>query len=218
MIPQAYKLADVQRAQINKIVLRREKQAKAKMVLDFDEMNVMKQVDSMYADIDKQVRKKLKELWVDRFLEMMAFLLAEKYIKRIPDDDEIDELAEMHLAGLLDEPNEVTHYTYAHEVLRKRDKAKEAVLSVPTKAQKQLILDKHLRYVLQQIAWYIDFTSQDAEIASYGEAKVKRVQRHEQKDDRVCAVCKAADGEIYDVDKIPELPHPACRRFFTPVK
>jgi len=188
------------------------------MVLDFDEMNVMKQVDSMYADIDKQVRKKLKELWVDRFLEMMAFLLAEKYIKRIPDDDEIDELAEMHLAGLLDEPNEVTHYTYAHEVLRKRDKAKEAVLSVPTKAQKQLILDKHLRYVLQQIAWYIDFTSQDAEIASYEEAKVKRVQRHEQKDDRVCAVCKAADGEIYDVDKIPELPHPACRRFFTPVK
>lgn len=177
----------------------------------------MKQVDSMYADIDKQVRKKLKELWIDRFLEMMAFLLAEKYIKKIPDDDEIDELAEMHLAGLLDEPNEVTHYTYAHEVLRKRDKAKEAVLSVPTKAQKQLMLDKHLRYLLQQDAWYIDFTSQDAEIASYEEAKVKRVQRHEQKDERVCAVCKAADGEIYDVDKIPELPHLACRSFFTPI-
>ena len=215
---QPYKLADTCRAQINKLALRREKQAKSKMVLNFDELNVLKQVDNMYSDIDKQVRKKLKELWIDRFLEMMAFLLAEKYIKKIPDDDEIDELAEMHLAGLLDEPNEVTHYTYAHEILRKRDKAKEAILSVPTKAQKQLILDKHLRYYLQQTAWYVDFTSQDAEIASYDEAKVKRVQRHEQKDDRVCAVCKAADGEIYDVDKIPELPHPACRRFFTPIK
>lgn len=188
------------------------------MLLDFDELNVLKQVDNMYSDIDKQVRKKLKELWVDRFLEMMAYLLAESFIKAIPDDDEIDEIAELHMYDLLDKPNEVTHYTYAHEVLRKRDKAKEAILSVPTKAQKQLMLDKHLRYYLQQTAWYGDFTSQDAEITSYDEAKVKQVQRHEQKDERVCAVCKAADGEIYDVDKIPPLPHLACRRYFTPIK
>ena len=96
------------------------------MVLNFDELNVLKQVDNMYSDIDKQVRKKLKELWIDRFLEMMAYLLAESFIKAIPDDDEIDELAELHMYDLLDKPNEVTHYTYAHEVLRKRDKAKEA--------------------------------------------------------------------------------------------
>lgn len=188
------------------------------MVLNFDELNVLKQVDNMYSDIDKQVRKKLKELWIDRFLEMMAYLLAESFIKAIPDEDEIDELAELHMYDLLDKPNEVTHYTYAHEVLRKRDKAKEAILSVPTKAQKQLMLDKHLRYYLQQTVWYGDFTSQDAEITSYDEAKVDRVQRHEQKDERVCAVCKAADGEIYDVDKIPPLPHLACRLWYTPVK
>lgn len=188
------------------------------MVLNFDELNVLQQVDSMYSDIDKQVRKKLKKLWVDRFLEMMAYLVAESFIKAIPDEDEIDELAELHMYDLLDKPNEVTHYTYAHEVLRKRDKAKEAILSVPTKAQKQLILDKHLRYYLQQAAWYGDFTSQDAEISSYKEAGIQRVQRHEQNDDRVCDVCKAADKKIYEVDKIPPLPHPACRRYFTPVK
>lgn len=187
------------------------------MLLNFDELNVMKQVDSMYSDIDKQVRKKLKELWLARFMEVIALLIADGFISKAPDEDVIEDLLEMHLAGLLKEPNDVTHYIYAHEVLRKRDRAKEAILSVPTKAQKQITLDKHLRYLLQQVQWYADFTSQDAEEVAYEEANVKRVQRHEMKDDRVCAVCRAADGEIYDVDKIPPLPHPACRRWFTAV-
>ena len=187
------------------------------MLLNFDELNVMQQVDSMYADIDKQTRKKLEELWRLRFFEVCEYLKRNGILKKIPNEDIIDELLDLHLAGLLGDPNEVTHYIYEHEVTRKRDRAKEAIQSVPTKAQKQIELDKHLRYLLQQIRWYADFTSQDAEITAYEEADVEKVQRHEMNDDRVCPVCKAADGEIYEIDQIPPLPHPACRRWFTPV-
>lgn len=186
------------------------------MILNFDELNVLKQVDSMYSDIDKIARKKYKELWEARFLEVTDYLIAEGFLKKKPKEDEIDELLEMHLAGLLEKPNETTHYTYSHEINRKRDKAKEAILSVPTKTQKQLLLDKHLRYMVTMLDWYADFTSQDAEISAYKEAGVKRVQRHEHDDDKVCAVCRAADGEIYDIDNIPPLPHLACRRWFSP--
>lgn len=188
------------------------------MVLDFDELNVMKQVDALYSDINKFARKTYKELWESRFIEVILYLIAEGFIKKQPDENTIEDLLEMHMAGLLDEPHEVTHYTFSHEILRKRDKAKEAILSVPTKTQKQLMLDRHVNYVLQQMRWYSDFTSQDAEISAYKEAGIEKVQRHEQNDDRVCAVCKAADGEIYKIDSIPLLPHPACRRWFTPIK
>ena len=213
-----YQLADKTIKAINRTALRRKNQAKSNLLLNFDELNVLKQVDALYSDINKQIRKKYKELWIARFEEVIALLIADGFIRKKPDDDEIEELLEMHMAGLLEKPNEVTHYTWAHEVLRKRDKAKEAILSVPTKAQKQIELDKHIRYLLAMAAWYTDFTSQDAEISAYEEAKVQRVQRHEQDDERVCAVCRAADGKIYYVDKIPPLPHPACRRWFTAIK
>lgn len=214
---EAYKLADKSIKEINRVTLKRKNQAKSKLLLDFDELNVMRQVDSLYSDADKQIRKQYKKLWKARFLEVIALLIAAGFIKRKPNEDEIEELLEMHMAGLLENPSEVTHYTYAHEVLRKRDKAKEAILSVPTKAQKQIELDKHIRYLLAQSAWYADFTSQDAEISAYEEAKVQRVQRHEQQDERVCAVCKSLDGTIYDVDKIPILEHIGCRRFFSAI-
>lgn len=186
--------------------------------MGFDELNVMQQVDSLYADLDSQTRKKLKELWGARFLEVFLTLIADGFATEKPTDETISELLEMHLAGLLDEPNDVTHYEYVAEVLRKRDRAKEAILSVPTKAQKQLMMDKHLRYWTQMQNWYVDMTSQDAEITAMKEAGVERVQRHEQDDDKVCAVCRAADGTIYDIDKIPPMTHLNCRRWFTAYK
>lgn len=170
----------------------------------------------LYADLDKQNRKKYKELFIARYIEMMLWLLARELTKE--EEDSVDQLAEMHITGLLDEPNKTTHYTYATEVLRKRDRAKEAILSVPTKAQKQLELDKHLRYFLQMGMWYTDFVSQDAEITAFVDAGVEKVQRHEMDDDKTCAVCRKADGEIYPIDKIPELPHLRCRRFFSPYR
>lgn len=169
-------------------------------------MNVMQDIDNLYEELDKNNRKKFKELWRARCREVLRWL----------DEDEIDELLEMHLAGLLDEPNSVTHYAYTTEVLRKRDRAKEAALSVPTKAQKQIEIDKHLRYWLQMTGWYLDFVSQDAEIAAFEAAGIKKVQRHERDDEKTCAVCREADGQVYEVTKIPPLPHLRCRRWFTP--
>jgi len=206
-----YKLADKAILQLNEAALRRKQKAKSKLLIDgFDELNVIKQIDALYKDLDKNNRKKFKELWLARFQEVYRGVKGK-------DADDIEDLLEMHLSGLLEDPNDTTHYTYSAEVTRKRDRAKEAILSVPTRAQKQLMMDKHVTYFQQQTAWYADFTSQDAEITAYKEAGVKKVVRHEMDDDKVCSVCKAADGEVYDIDKIPPLPHLRCRRWFTPL-
>lgn len=215
-IPKPYQLADKAAAQLNKAALRRVEQTKRRLIpLGFDELNVLRSADALYADLGAITRRKAKELFIARYIEVLIWLLARELTRE--EEDSVDQLAEMHITGLLDEPNETTHYTYATEILRKRDRAKEAILSVPTKAQKQLELDRHLRYFLQMADWYVDFVSQDAEITAFDEAGIERVQRHEMDDDRTCAVCRKANGEIYPIDKIPKLPHLRCRRWFTPI-
>lgn len=170
----------------------------------------MQYVERLYEEIDQTFRKRCRELYYLRYWEIRHWLGTEE-------EDEIDELFEMYFAGLLGEPNPVLHYTYETEILRKRDRAKEAIGSVPTKAQKQIELDKNIGYVLQMLGWYLDFVSQDAEIQAMEDEGVQEVQRHEMNDSKTCRECRDADGEIYPIDDIPKLPHPRCRRFFTRV-
>ena len=198
-----YKLADEAIKELNRYFLQTAEEIK-RSVLRFDEVNALKAIDAMYLAMGRRTRKRLKKLFDGRFLEMLIFLSAKG-----------DADAEKIVNDLLSEPNETTHYSYETEVLRKRDRLKEAVLSSPTKAQKQIEIDKALRYWSQMVGWYADFTSQEAEIRALKAAGVKQVQRHEMDDDKVCAVCKEADGEVYDIDKIPKLPHLRCRRWFT---
>lgn len=181
--------------------------------LKFDELSTLKAVDVMYERILADCEEAYRELYGERYTEMWLFLE-----DREPEEDDLDELVEMYLARMLDEPDENTHYAFRPELIRKRDRAKEAILAVPTKAQKQLELEKAARYVAQQAAWYADFTSQDAEIQAFLDAGVKKVRRHEMRDDRVCAQCRRLDGTVYETEKIPALPHLRCRRWFEPVK
>ncbi|MCR5091029.1 MAG: phage head morphogenesis protein, partial [Oscillospiraceae bacterium] len=67
---------------------------------------------------------------------------------------------------------------------------------------------------MQMAGWYTDFTSQDAELRAFEEAGITRVRRHEQNDEKVCALCRSLDGKIYKIDEIPVLEHLRCRRWF----
>ena len=188
--------------------------AKRKLnLLDFDELNVLQETETLYAGIEEDCKTAFRALYIARYEELWMYLKDKK-----PDEDMLDDLVDMYLAGLFDEPHPVTHYAFDTETIRKRDKAKEAIISVPTKLQKQIELDKSVRYMVQQYGWYTDFVSQDAEIQAYKDAGVKKLKRHEMNDDRVCATCRAANGKIYEINKIPPLDHLRCRRWFTAAK
>lgn len=213
--PEPYRLADKAISQLNKAALRLADQTKRQLtVLGFDELNVLQMEDALYSALDRNNRRKFLDLFAARYIEIMLFVLG----RELTDDEEdsVDDLAELYISGLLDEPNETTKYTYSTEVLRKRDRAKEAVIAVQTKAQKRQQVDKHVRFFQQMTGWYADFVSQGAEIEAYKAAGVKYVKRHEMDDDKTCPICRAADGEIYPIDDIPPLPHIRCRRWFTP--
>lgn len=187
-----------------KAVQRARKTKRRLLISGFDELSVIAEMDTLYAGLDKDNRTTFKKLFHARYIEMMLFLKGKR-------DDIIDEMVEMYLAGLLSEPNEVTHYTYDTEVYRKRDRAKEAVNAIIGKVKKQIEIDKQLKLWNRQTVWYTDLVSDEAMIAALKDSGVKRVQWVTQKDGKVCEECRERDGKIYPIDKIPVKPHPNCR-------
>lgn len=213
-MPAAYSLSDRATDRISKKILEYVRKAKRKLsVLGFDELNVLKETDSLYSDIERMSIREMERLYRERYEELYLFLEP-----TAPKNDLLDDLVDLYFAVLLGEPNETTHYAFEPELKRKRDRAKEAVNAVPTRAQKQIELDKAARFIIQQTAWYCDFTSQAAEIQAMKDAGVKKVRRHEESDDKVCALCRSLDGKVYDIGRIPALEHLNCRRYFEPYK
>lgn len=216
--PKPYEIADRAIAQLNKQAVALVNKTKRRLIVDgFDELNVLRQVDKLYKTLDSNNRKRFKEVFVLAYTEMYLYVDGKKSLLK-SEEDEIDELAEQYIAGLLDEPNEVTKYTYSAEVIRKRERAKEAVNAVIARAAKQVQLDKALRMWSQMTAWYTDFVWEGATILAMKALGIKKVVRHERDDDKVCQVCRKADGEVYNIDKVPSKPHLHCRRWFTPYK
>lgn len=211
-MPPPYQKADaVQAALIRKARKRLDDEKRRLNILGFDELNVLRETDAMYDGLLKDAQEQYRSLYIERYLEVLEWLRKPK-----PQDDFLTELVELWLIGFFEEPNANTNYAFESEFIRKRDRAKEAVNSVPTKAQKQLQLEKAVRIALQQDSWYTDMASQAAELQAYKDAGVKRVRWQIYGDDRVCEKCENMNGNVYDIDKVPKRPHLKCRCYLVP--
>lgn len=175
-------------------------------------MNVVKRVTALYKVMERDNRKQYSALFIARYIEVLMALEA-----KAPDEDALDELAGLYITGLLSEPSEVTKYAYDAEVYRKRDRAIEAVNAVPGSVPKQLELNKHIKYWYAQTGYYADIICEGANREALKAAGVKRVVWHTEDDDKVCGLCNALEGEVFDIDKIPVAPHPHCRCYVTAV-
>lgn len=198
---------------MTKQILKRREETNSKLrTLKFDDLNVMQQVDALYEEIEILCCEYYRLLYVERFGEMWFWLKNKE-----PEEDEVDDLAELYITRILNIPHAVTHYAFHSELVRKRDKCKEAITSVPTKTQKQLELEKAIRYVTQQAGFYMDITEDEADLQALTDAGVKKVRWITYGDDRVCETCEELDGTVWDIDNVPTKPHPRCRCYLIPV-
>lgn len=210
--PKPYRLADEIIARLNKSAVRRANNTKRRWSqFAFDELNVLQETDTLYKQMDNDNREAFRELYEDRYIELLLYLLIK------PVDDAVDDLVEMELARILKVPHPLTHYAYDAEVLRKRDKAKDYIQSVKGKVEKQQALDHSLRFWAQQTGFYTDIVSDEAAFRAYKDAGIKRLKWVTQEDEKVCAECRRRDGQIYDIDKVPDKPHLRCRCYLVPV-
>lgn len=210
-MPPPYRKADAAQATLIKKARKRLDDEKRRLNLfGFDELNVLRETDALYDGLFQDAQAQFRSLYIERYIEVLEWLEKPK-----PLESFLTELVELWLIGFLKEPNAVLHYAYDTESIRKRERTIEAVNSVPTKIQKQVFLDKNVRYYIQMASWYADLASQDAELQALKDAGVKRVKWNIYGDNHVCSPCYDRNGNIYDIDKVPLRIHPRCRCFLT---
>ena len=209
-----YRVADLAIAAMTKKGIRRLNECKRKCIsMKFDELNVLGYIEELYKGLDEDSQEAFRAVWLARFREVYWW-----YRKRKPDEDELDELLDMEMAGLLRAPNPVVKYAYEPEVLRKRDRCGEAVAAVPDSSAKQDELDKHLKYFEKMASWFVDFSADDANLKAIEEAGGQYVVWNTQNDSKVCEDCKALNGLVFPIHRVPDKPHPGCRCYLTMVR
>ncbi len=206
-----YKYADLRIDELNRLIIGRFEAAKRQMRkkkdgVAYDPLLVNQVLTALYRQLDSDTRYEL------------IFLLDEQY-EDMADSVGLEELddgfEDLFLENILSKPDSITHYAYDSEVLRKRDRAIEAVNSVSGVQNKQYELDKAMRLWSQQTQQYCDTVAYEAAVKAYKAAGIKYVKWVTQKDNRVCVECDSRNGKIYPINKLPPRPHWRCRCYIT---
>lgn len=228
-----YDLSDQAIDLLNRKAIHRFREAQRQTaLLDFDELSVIQICKDLYESLASDNKKAFLDLAI------MAYNQANKRRKA---DEEEEELFEFWLMDqVLGRPNDVTHYTYTHEVERKRDRLAEAVNSVskfgaekitvkkPEKTAKRskakkattkaMEFQRGLRLWAGMTKEYCDIVTAEATLKAFKDSGVKRVRWRTEDDDKVCPTCGPRDKKVYDIDKVPPKPHPNCRCWLEAVK
>lgn len=194
--------------------------SRVKQRLSIDELNAADEIKTLYEKLDADNRKEFRRLYIDRYTEVSDWLddwieaellLGDHDGERAAEAKRAEEAADAYLETALDTPDAVTHYAYASEVVRKRERAVEAVNAARGAGNKQEELSKALRLWSRQTQQYAETVSDAANTRALKDAGVKYVVWHTQDDAKVCAECVGRDGKIYRIDRIPDKPHYRCR-------
>ena len=173
--------------------------SKLKSVLSFDEINAMaviENVNTVYKDINKTVRKVYLQL---------ANKLYREYVQRTKDLKSLDEeWVDDILAGY----DPVTMYVFDHEIDRKAARCIETIIA--SKADPAEI-DREMRGIAFQCRMYADRITDEAVMQAYKHDKVQKVRWRAENDTKTCKICESRDGKIYPINKVPADPHPLCR-------
>lgn len=170
--------------------------------LKFDELNVIREAETLYKALDADNR--------DAYIR----LARRQYQKH--DGPKSNKSWKKWLLLLLAEYNPVMEYIYDNEVERKRDRMQESVIGAPA-SEKRAAYVRAANAWGKQTGWFADAVADAASLEAFDDMGFKFVQWHTQEDSRVCPVCEERDKKIYPIDDIPAKPHPGCRCWYTPV-
>lgn len=105
----------------------------------------------------------------------------------------------------------VTGYVYESEADRRTERLIESVMAAQNRRTMREAYARAARLFAAQAEQYADLVVDAALLAALRDRGVKWVRWVSQKDDRRCPDCRALDGKVFSLDKIPPKPHPRCR-------
>ena len=201
-----YKNADLAIHRMNKRSMRRFDRLKTFQ----DELNLIREIERVYLDGASEAVTEYVGLAVRAFTEALVMCgkphgtaerLARKYMTR----DWVLEVLEM--------TDPVTRYVFSTETERKAARLSEAV-AVPTARQAEI--ERALRYWTKQTGQYAITIVDQAMIAAFMVAGIKRVRWNTENDSAVCPICDKLDGRVFSIQNVPPKQHYNCRCWLTP--
>lgn len=177
----------------------------------WDELNVVRMVSKTYDDSVRMAKRRYYEIAFEAFIVAM---LEAKVRNAEATREAEDTITNDWILDMLEEVDPVTLYAFLPETERKKQRLTEALAVAQNR---NVEIDKALRYWTQQISQYADNSVFRARLEAFRRAGIEQVIWVTQEDDRVCEDCEPLDGQIFDVDNVPDPPHWGCRCRLIPV-
>lgn len=168
---------------------------KLNSLASFDNVNVIGRVSTAFQNINLLLMK-------------IYLLLANRVYHESRSTDEDAELDEAWVRRILNDYDPVSKYVFTNEFDRRRARLSEALIASNNKSQE---LNAALHALAFMCRIYADRITDEATMQAYVDDGVERIRWVAEKDNRTCSTCKERDGKIYDIDEVPDDPHPNCR-------
>lgn len=178
---------------------------RAKSVMPFDELNVLRYSRGMYLEIYGAVKKALRQLGAHYYAEYAAVSLTEA--KKI--------ITGKWIESYLLDYDPVTKYSFKNELERKASKLAESVLS-QDKAERPAEIDAAMRAAARMTNQSVIGITDAAVKQAYEDRGITQVMWIAVNDRKRCKVCTERNGQIYNIGSVPAKPHPNCRCWTVP--
>ena len=178
--------------------------------MDWDEVNIIRTVKTVYAASAKRARKRYYEVGFEAYL--LAMVLCEEDAKKAHRMAE-KAITEQWVKEILTETDLVTLYRFESETERKAYRLAEA-LEVPE--HRNYEIDKALKIWSQQVGQYAINVTDYAVVQAFMDAGVEEVIWVAREDQRVCGDCYSLNGRKFKIDEVP-VKHWGCRCSLKPV-
>lgn len=172
-----------------------ERYSRLKSLVSFDELNVLQEVNFLYQEIDLLVRRTFLKLANRAYFDN---------VKR----NQLRVLDEQWVSALLSAYDPVSKYVFYHEEERKCARLIESLIASTTKAQE---IDAALRSMSFMCRVYAVRVTDEAVLQALKDDEENLVQWIAEKDEKTCSVCHSRDGKVYELESLPQKPHPNCR-------
>lgn len=177
----------------------------------WDELNVIRQVNTTYEESTRRAIRKYYEIAVEAYIVALYQMKMDRKRATEMADETID-LTWVY--EFLEDVDPVTLYEFFSERDRKKQRLIEALTATNNRNAE---IDKALRYWTRQVAQYADNSVFYARLQAFRDAGVEKVMWNTQRDERVCEECGPMDGEIFNIENVPNPPHWGCRCYLTSV-
>lgn len=177
----------------------------------FDELNVIRQVNATYDESTRTAKQKYYEIAFDAYIgAMLEAKFSNKEAMRLAEET----ITTDWILDMLEEVDPVTLYAFLKETERKKQRMIEALAVAHNRNAE---IDKALRYWTQQVGQYAITSVDNARLDAFKAAGVEKVMWNTNLDGRECDKCRALNGKVFRIDKVPPKQHYGDRCWLTPV-